>query len=165
MPEFDRETIIHAPLADVWAFHQDAQKALPMLSPPEAGVEIESVEPEPPTLGTVVTIRARVPFRGKMRWIAKYVEFVEPRAVVFGAEARFVDEQQQGPFKRWKHHHEFEAIDDKTTRLRDHVHYSVGLGPIGMIADVLIVRRQLKSMFAYREQQLRKVFPAKPGPR
>src|SRR5688500_14320413 len=112
MPTFETETIVAAPLERVWAFHQDVQGALTKLQPPGAGRVMESVEPSPPELGTRVTVRAKVPMRGEMRWIAKYVEFVPPKAVVFGAEARFVDEQERGPFKSWRHAHEFEAIDD-----------------------------------------------------
>lgn len=164
MPTFEHETIIPAPLERVWAFHQDAKRALPRLSPVEAGVVIESVEPDPPRLGTRVTVLASVPLRGKMRWIARYVEFVEPRPVVFGMEARFVDEQEVGPFKRWRHAHEFEAIDDNATRLRDFITYDVGFGPIGWILDRLIVRRQLSRMFAHRRTVLLEVFSSPDAP-
>src|SRR5688572_19745981 len=99
MPTFETETIIAAPLERVWAFHQEVTEALSKLSPPGARVVIESVKPSPPELGTRVTVRAKVPMRGELRWVAKYVEFVPPKAVVFGAEARFVDEQERGPFK------------------------------------------------------------------
>ena len=159
MPTFEFETIIAAPLDEVWAYHQDPLRALPELTPPDAGAVLEGAEPLPPRVGTRVTVRANVPFRGEVRWVARYVDFRAPHAVVFGREARFVDEAESGPFASWRHEHDFEAIDDRTTRLTDRVTYRVGLGPVGWVADVLLVRRKLSAMFRYRRDVLNRVFP------
>ena len=51
-----------------------------------------------------------------------------------------------------------EAIDAKTTRLIDRVHYTVGYGPIGWLANVLFVKRELRRMFKHRYGSLRKKF-------
>jgi hypothetical protein len=63
--------------------------------------------------------------------VAKIVQHKPPRAVVFGEEARFVDEQESGPFKAWRHEHDFERVDAKSTRVVDRITYRVGWGPIG----------------------------------
>ena len=65
-------------------------------------------------------------------------------AVVFGEEARFVDEQESGPFKSWRHEHDFERIDEKNTRMLDRVTYRVPFGPIGAIVDWIYLRRKIK---------------------
>lgn len=148
MPTLEFVCSIAAPLSRVWAVHQDVLVALPALSPPDANVKIEHAD-IPQQVGSRIIINAKGPI-GRIRWVAKIVEVVEPHTVVFGEEARFVDEQESGPFKSWRHEHEFERIDDKTTRMVDRVTYRAPLGPLGWIADWLIIRRQLRKMFAHR---------------
>ena len=77
--------------------------------------------------------------------------------LVFGEEARFTDEQESGPFRSWQHSHEFEAIDDRTTRLVDRITYTVGWGALGWIADKLVVAPKLRAMFRYRHAMTRKL--------
>ena len=155
MPTLLFETTIAAPLSDVWAFHEDVLNALPALSPPEAGVKIELID-LPPRVGMTVVITAKGPV-GRIRWVARYVEHQPPRAVVFGEEARFVDEQQSGPFASWRHSHEFERLDETSTRLVDRVTYAVPYGPLGWLADRLLVRRELFKMFHHRHAATKKL--------
>jgi ligand-binding SRPBCC domain-containing protein len=156
MPTIEFETTIAAPLARVWEFHQDVMGSLPAVSPPGDQVRIEHAD-LPPRTGSRVIVLAKGPL-GPVKWVAKYVEFVPPHPVVFGEEARFVDEQESGPFKRWRHSHEFEAIDAKTTRLVDRISYQVAYGPLGWIADKIVVRPRLRAMFRYRHGVLRRMF-------
>lgn len=156
MPTHEFETLVAAPLEKVWAFHQDVRSSLPKLSPPEDQVALEHAD-DPPVVGARIVIVARGPLGKRIRWVARIVEHVPPHAVVFGEEARFVDEQESGPFARWRHAHEFERIDDKSTRIIDRIEYSVGLGPIGWIADKLFVARKLKAMFASRHAMTKKL--------
>ena len=155
MPVIEFETTINAPLAKVWAFHQDIQ-SLVKLSPPEDEVKIESAD-APLRDGSRIVINAKGPLGRRMKWVAKIVDQREPHAVVFGEEARFVDVQERGPFASWRHEHEFEHVDEKTTRCRDRVTYRVGLGPIGWLADLIFVRRKISRMFRYRHEQLRRL--------
>lgn len=157
MPVLEFEITLAAPLDVVWAFHDDVNN-LPVLSPPEAGATIESAE-VPVKEGSRIVITAKGPL-GRVRWVAKIVAHKPPRAVVFGEEARFVDVQESGPFKSWRHEHDFERVDEKTTRVLDRITYRVGWGPIGWLADALVVRRQLRSMFRHRHAVLRERFGA-----
>lgn len=143
------ETTIAAPLEAVWAFHQDVQN-LAVLSPPGDGVKIEAVD-LPLQEGSQITLSARSPI-GRIRWIARIVEQRPPHAVVFGQEARFVDEQLYGPFKYWRHEHEFEAMDSRTTRLVDRITYRLPLWPVSLPADWLFIRPKLHAMFRYRHR-------------
>ena len=156
MPTLEFECTVAAPLEEVWAFYQDPRGALPVLTPPKVEAAIESAD-EPPVVGARVVITMRQPPRRKpVRWVARIVEHRPPHAVAFGQEARFVDVQESGPFACWRHEHEFEAIDSKSTRLVDRVTYRVPWGPLGWLADLLVVRRMLKKMFRYRHAQTRK---------
>jgi uncharacterized protein len=160
MPTLEFQTTINAPLEKVWAFHQDVRTALPMLSPPKHHVTIESAD-EPPREGARQVLRMRGPLGREMRWVARLVEHRPPHAVVFGEEARFVDVQESGPFKSWRHEHDFEAIDSRTTRLLDRVTYTPPLGPIGNLGDLLLIRWQIKSMFRHRHRVLREHFASR----
>jgi ligand-binding SRPBCC domain-containing protein len=53
--------------------------------------------------------------------------------------------------------HEFERIDEKTTRMLDRVTYRVPYWPIGWIADALIIRRKLRAMFRHRSEAVKKL--------
>ena len=156
MAEIQFESIIAAPLAKVWAFHDDVKKSLPAISPPKDEVKIESAD-SPIAVGSRITLTARGPFGSRIRWTAKIIEHSPPHAVVFGEEARFVDEQEAGPFKSFRHAHEFERIDEKTTRAADRVKYSLPFGPLGWIADRPFVRPRLRAMFRYRHAALKRI--------
>ena len=150
MPTLVFETTVRAPLERVWAFHDDVGAALPALSPPDAGVKIESAD-LPVRTGSRIVITARGPLGVRLRWVAKIVEHAPPLSDAAGASARFVDEQESGPFKFWRHEHAFAAIDEQSTRLTDRVTYVVRLGPLGRLADRLFVRRQVEAMFRHRQ--------------
>jgi ligand-binding SRPBCC domain-containing protein len=150
MPTLEFETTIAAPLERVWAWHQDVHGALAALTPPGEDLRIESAEPLPPVVGTKVVVTARGPLGRRVRWVAAYAEVRPPHAVVWGEEARFVDVQESGPFKSWRHEHEFEHAGEDQTRLVDRLTYQVGWGPIGWIADWVYVRPKLRRMFAHR---------------
>ena len=150
MPTLTFETIVQASLDDVWAFHEDVRRALPALSPPEARVRIESAD-LPVQAGSRIVIIAAGPLGRRIRWVARIVEHRPPHPVVFGEEARFVDEQESGPFAAWRHEHDFDRVDANTTRITDRIAYRVPLGPLGWLADVLFVRRQIRAMFRHRE--------------
>lgn len=156
------ETTVPAPIDVVWAFHQNVNRALPALSPPEADVRVESAD-VPLREGSRVTLTLNGPFGRRTRWVARYIAFVPPKAVVFGQEARWTDEQESGPFAAWTHHHEFESVDSKTTRIVDHVVYRSPLGPLGLLLDPLVIRPKLRKMFAHRHRVLRDAFAPAPA--
>jgi ligand-binding SRPBCC domain-containing protein len=79
--------------------------------------------------------------------------------VIAFEEAALIDEQQrQGPFKRWRYLHCFEATDDGT-RLTEELNYEPPGGMLGLLVSAAAIQRDLDKLFAYREQQLRKRFP------
>jgi ligand-binding SRPBCC domain-containing protein len=160
MATVEFETTVAAPIGRVWAFYEDVATSLPALTSPGEGLKVESAD-TPVREGSRIVFTLKGPV-GRVRWVAKIVTHVPPHAVVFGEEARFVDEQESGPFRRWVHHHEFEAVDAKTTRIVDRIEYRVPFGPLGVIADLIYVRWKLKRAFRYRHAILRTRFGA-PG--
>ena len=68
---------------------------------------------------------------------------------------QFEDIQIQGPFAFFKHLHKFEKIDDKKSKITDHIEYSL---PIGMLSRFLgnkFIDEKLNKMFTYRHRTLK----------
>ena len=90
--------------------------------------------------GQEVTWRARhfgVPLRMTSRITA--VDF----------PASFVDEQTKGPFKSFRHVHEFEATATGSV-MTDRVEFTAPFGILGRIAERLFLRRYLQRLIADR---------------
>ena len=147
-----------APLSRVWDFHEDVSRALPALSPPGSRVEIVSAD-VPVRARSRIIISARGPLGVRLRWVAKITEHRPPHRAD-GLRAEFVDEQESGPFAAWRHEHLFEEVAPNTTRLTDRVTYRAPLGPLGVLADHLFVRRQIVQMFRHRHEVLSHTFAA-----
>ncbi len=135
MPTFVRSLIVHAPIEAVFAFHE-RDDALPRLSPPFPPVRVVSREGG-------IRPGARVDLRiGPVRWLALHTVY-EPNRL-------FVDEQIEGPFASWVHRHEFERVDATTTRLTDHVTFTLPGGPIVNALLGRLVALSLVPMFRFR---------------
>ena len=154
MPVILHETVIQAAVLPVWMFFMDPVKNLPAISPPGDAVVIESAD-LPMREGAAIAIAARDPLGRRIRWQSRITVFTTPHPVVFGLEARFVDEQVAGPFAMWKHEHEFEAIDDATTRMVDRITYKPPLGALGFVIDWLYLRWKLRATLKHRGNALK----------
>lgn len=62
---------------------------------------------------------------------------------------RFVDEQVKGPFKSFRHVHQFEATDGGSI-MTDHVEFTAPLGILGRIAEQVVLARYLERLIAER---------------
>jgi ligand-binding SRPBCC domain-containing protein len=114
-----------------------------VLTPPEA--QFESGEVDGPVYpGQILTHRVRVLPGIKLTWVTEILQ-VEPRRY-------FVDGQESGPFRFWRHRHEFVEVPGGT-EVRDTVHWALPLDPFSRVA-LPLVRAQLKSLFSYRERTL-----------
>ena len=65
----------------------------------------------------------------------------------------FVDQQVRGPYSLWQHSHSFEETPEGTV-VSDRVDYRLPLGPLGGIANSLVVARQLRGIFSYRQRAM-----------
>jgi ligand-binding SRPBCC domain-containing protein len=84
-----------------------------------------------------------------MRWKTLITEFIPP--------VLFVDEQVEGRYKQSRHRHTF-AETGPGTRVGDRVDYSLPMGIAGRLAHGLLVGRQLRQIFAYRQRKLSEIF-------
>lgn len=69
----------------------------------------------------------------------------------------FRDSMVRGPFARFDHDHLFEPVSDEDTIMRDVFDFTSPLGPIGRLADRLVLERHLARFLAERAEVLRGV--------
>lgn len=160
MPRVTYRVLLDAPLEAVWAFFEDVERGLSALTPPARRLRLVKVEP--PRVGAEMVVAMRAPplswVGRETRWTARYVEHRPPHGLPPGRRAWFVDEQVRGPFARWRHAHRFEEIMDAgRTKVWaiDELDYAVPLGPLGVVANKLVVRRMLDDTFAFRHRVMR----------
>ncbi|KQS14558.1 cyclase [Curtobacterium sp. Leaf183] len=65
------------------------------------------------------------------------------------APHRFVDEQVRGPFARFHHEHRFEP-SARGTRMVDTITFRAPLGPLGRLAEVLVLGRYMLHLIRQR---------------
>ena len=142
--ELNSEVVINEPLDRVFPFFADARN-LQRITPPWLNFEVTS--PTPIEMKTGQTIDYRLKVHGiPMRWRSEITEWQPPH--------RFVDEQLTGPYALWHHTHTFVADGDETI-MRDRVRYRIGFGPLGALANELLVRRDVEGIFDYRAERVR----------
>ena len=149
---FERSVEIAAPVEDVFAFHLDTRNAT-TISP--RGTHISHVTGRFPVMpGALVTMRMRQwPSPVGTTWRVR-IDAVEP-------PHRIVDRAERSPFRSWRHEHLFQPLGPGRTLMTDRVEYRLPLGPLGRLADRLLVRRQLTHAFAERHRRTRALFAAR----
>jgi uncharacterized protein (TIGR01777 family) len=80
-------------------------------------------------------------------WVAVHRDLVSGR--------RFVDEQVEGPFSHWIHHHLFEPIGTAASRYTDRIELAPPFGTFGAAAGIWLIRTRVERMLAYRHATLR----------
>lgn len=71
----------------------------------------------------------------------------------------FADDQERGPYSMWHHEHSFEAAGDEVV-MKDKVTYALPYGVVGRLVHFLVVQKKLQGIFNFREEAIRKIFPA-----
>jgi ligand-binding SRPBCC domain-containing protein len=147
-------SIVAAPLDEVWRLYSDPIRGLPAVSGPDLRVHVEHAD-LPLHEGSRVVLDARWRSGPTTRWVSRIEAWSPPEP---GATtAWFVDELERGPFTVWRHQHWFERLDDRRTRLVDRVRYEVGWGPLGWVADHVLVRRALVRSLRQRHERTREL--------
>ena len=138
----ERRQRIERPIEEVFEFYGDARN-LERITPPWLGFEVTTAGPIEMGVGTPIEYRLRL-HRVPVRWRTRIEAWDPPR--------RFVDVQVRGPYSLWEHTHTFGEDGPGATVIGDRVRYSIPLGPLGEIADRLLVRRDLRRIFDYRRE-------------
>jgi hypothetical protein len=148
----ERTQVVPRPLAEVFPFFADAAN-LERITP--ASLRFEILTPLPIEMEAGALIDYRIRIHGLPRRWRTRIEVYEPGR-------RFVDVQLRGPYKLWRHLHEFEEVPGGT-RITDRVEYELPFGPLGRLVHALLVRRMLEGIFDHRRRVLEELFGPDPG--
>ena len=136
----ERDQVIPRERDEVFAFFADAFN-LEAITPPWLGFRV--ITPRPIGMAPGTSIEYRLKLHGlRVDWLTS-IEIWEPGR-------RFVDAQVRGPYRLWRHTHLFEDHPNGTL-VRDRVSYAIPLGPLGELARLLFVRRDLDRIFDHRQ--------------
>ncbi|KAB2661082.1 MAG: SRPBCC family protein [Verrucomicrobia bacterium] len=143
---YECELWVPRPRSEVFEFFADAAN-LQAITPDWLDFRIETPLPIVMRAGALIDYRLKV--HGiPLRWRTEILEWDPPN--------RFVDFQVRGPYRLWHHTHVFEDRDGGTL-CRDRVRYNP---PGGVLADRLLVRRDIARIFACRREALAARFAA-----
>ena len=125
--------------SEAFAWHQ-RPGALARLLPPWENIQVlrraANID-----VGSQVEFLTRVgPF--PLRWLAEHTACCPPEY--------FEDVQLHGPFKHWRHRHQFNEMPDGKTILEDQLEYSLPGGRCGAWIARQSVEKKIERMFAFR---------------
>jgi len=95
----------------------------------------------------------------EVSWRARHLgvwQTLTTRITAFDRPRHFRDSMVRGVFRRFDHDHFF-APRDGGTEVRDLFDFTSPLGPLGRIADALVVTRHLRAFLERRNQELKEV--------
>lgn len=142
-----RQIFIPAPRPEVFTFFEDPGN-LAKITPRWMPIKDLTAGYPPMRLG--MRIVHPIKWYGiRLAWESCIIEYDPPR--------RFVDEQTRGPYRSWRHEHDFEEAAGGTV-MRDRVQYELPLGILGQMTHRLVVERQLRRIFDYRERRIKQLF-------
>ncbi|GAA5615098.1 cyclase [Streptomyces platensis] len=148
MPHFEVVTAVAAPPDQVFAVCLDVEAHTRSMADSSERAVGGKTRGEL-SLGDTVTFQARhlgLTWRLK----ARITSYDRPRS--------FVDEQESGPFKRWRHAHHFEPDGAGGTIMRDVVDFTSPLGTVGRIVDRLLLSRYMPYLIRIRNAYLASTF-------
>ena len=148
----ERTLQVARPVDQVFPFFADAAN-LQAITP--AFLRFRIITPMPVEMRVGARIEYALSLLGvPLRW--------RTRITAWEPGARFVDEQESGPYALWRHTHTFEARGGSTI-VHDLVEYALPLGPLGELARAVFVRRALERIFDYRAATIARLLgPAQP---
>lgn len=148
MPVFEAEILLPRPLDFVFDFFCRPANLL-ALAPPELKMDLIEA-PERIEQGSRIVLRTR-------RW--GITQQLAGEVTVWEPGIRFVEEQREGPFRKWAHHHFFEEVGE-STQVRDRIEYEGPGGALGLLMTARLIESELQQMFAYRQQKLQELMKA-----
>lgn len=140
----ERSQILPVDADTLWHFLSRPEN-LNAITPPQLHFTIRSSVPDRMFNGLLVEYRVRVPLFGTQGWLTEIKHIREG--------VSFVDEQREGPYKLWYHYHEVQP-HEAGSRMIDRVTYKLPFGFLGDLVHALVIKRQLKTIFDYRESAL-----------
>lgn len=134
---------------EIWDFISEPAN-LKEITPPHMGFIVTSnTGSEKMYPGMIITYKVSPLFGIKLNWMTEITHVKEYEY--------FVDEQRIGPYAMWHHQHKIEPIEGGVL-MTDIVTYKPPMGPLGALANSLLIKNQLKEIFDFRTIALEKKF-------
>lgn len=149
MPHFEAAITLRYPVAEVFDFLSHPAHWIE-LTPPEFNAHLEGA-PEQLSLGARVVVQAR-------RW--GFTQRLVSEVTAFQPDQLIVDEQREGPFRKWVHTQRFEAIPGGTL-LSERIEFEPPDGMLGFLLTAESILSELQELFAYREERLPELLGSK----
>lgn len=147
-----REQQLHCDLETAWDFFS-SPKNLSRITPKEMGFTIlTDLKNEPIFEGMFIDYKITPIFSIPMKWCTEIKQVDEHKS--------FTDFQLKGPYKLWRHFHEFIPNKDGVL-MRDILKYKLPFGILGTVAHTLFIRKKINHIFDYRNQVLEQLFNEK----
>lgn len=143
----ERTQFVPRPRDEVFAYFSDARN-LERITPRFLRLHVLNQGSTAVREGLLIDYRLRL-FGIPLRWQSR-IESFEPGE-------RFVDVQLRGPYRHWRHEHEFREAPGGTL-VCDRVDYEMPLGPLGRLAHAIFVRRTLNKIFDFRQHETERIF-------
>ncbi len=138
-------------IQEAWSFVATAEN-LEKITPPWLNFKV--LKTSTPSIEKATRIEYKLLFHGiALRWTSEISSWEK--------EQKFSDKQIRGPYKSWNHQHTFENLGEGTL-IKDHIEYTLPCFPLGELA-LPLVKRDLKIIFNYRKQALKKLLGKFPG--
>jgi len=142
-----RVQVLPYPLERVFEFFRSPGN-LSRITPPGMGFRI--ITPQPVIMKEGALIDYTIRLLGiPLHWTTMITAYDPPHL--------FVDQQIRGPYSFWHHTHSFREVDGGT-EMTDTVCYVLPGWVLGDIVHAILVKRQLKGIFDYREKVIPSVF-------
>ena len=99
--------------------------------------------------GLIITYKVSPLFGIKLDWVTEITHVKD--------KEYFIDEQRFGPFAFWHHQHHFQSIDGGVL-MNDILHYGIGWGIIGKVANGVMVNNKINEIFNFRYKKVEALF-------
>jgi len=144
-----REMWVPRPLHEVFDFFSRAEN-LQEITPAWMHFRILTPQPIAMHAGTLIDYALRI--HGiPAKWRTRIESWNPPH--------EFVDLQQKGPYRLWRHTHQF-VERNGGTQITDEVRYALPFGFLGQMVHRLQVSRDLARIFDYRAQRVGELLAA-----
>lgn len=139
------------PLDDAWDFFSSPLN-LAKITPAKMGFNIVSNFTADTKMyeGMLISYKITPLFGIKMDWTTEITHIGPDKAY-------FIDEQRFGPYAMWHHEHHFKAIPGGT-HMTDRLTYAIPYGAIGRLANIVLVKKEVRGIFEYREKAITDMF-------
>ena len=137
-------------LATAWDFFSSPSN-LVKITPDDMTFEVTTPNLENTKMypGIIITYKVSPLLGIKLNWMTEITHVKD--------KEYFIDEQRFGPFAFWHHNHHFEAIEGGVL-MHDILHYAVGWGIFGSIANAIIVNKKVRGIFDFRDKKVEELF-------